>query len=166
MKTALYRHFDTSGALLYVGVSLSAVARLAQHKQTAHWFEQLARVDVEWFDSRFEALEAEAIAITRELPRHNVQHARPPKGATVIAFPRVGPEYSFAIVHVVSGRRDGNYFDEADARDQLRWWVAEFPEEEFSLTAARCGDPSWPRGATDGALPLRPHQSDLWRASA
>lgn len=27
----LYRHYDPAGALLYIGISLSAVARLSQH---------------------------------------------------------------------------------------------------------------------------------------
>lgn len=74
-RTALYRHFDAAGALLYVGISLSAVQRLAQHKQTAAWFDGIARVEVQWLASREEALTAEAIAIAKEGPLWNV--ARP-----------------------------------------------------------------------------------------
>lgn len=33
-ETELYRHFAADGCLLYVGISLSAVARLTQHRQT------------------------------------------------------------------------------------------------------------------------------------
>lgn len=165
-RTALYRHFDADGRLLYVGISLSAVHRLGQHRQHAHWFKAIARVDIEWHATRLLALEAEACAITRELPLHNTARPRPPVGATMLAYPRGGPQYSFAIAHVASGRRDGNYFDELDARDMLRWWQAEFKGEEFELIAARCGDPCWPKGATDGAPPLRPHSADEWRISA
>lgn len=72
-KTALYRHFDASGALLYVGVSLSAVTRLAQHRSGSPWYDSIARVEVEQFDSRQLALEAERKAIASERPRHNIR---------------------------------------------------------------------------------------------
>jgi excinuclease UvrABC nuclease subunit len=166
VRTALYRHFDASGTLLYVGISLNAFQRLAQHRADSHWFSQITRVEIEWLDSRSLALEAEANAITRELPRFNVQRARLPKDATVIAFPRTTAEYSFAIHHISSGRRDGNYFDEAEAREQLKWWRAEFPEDEFEFIAARCGDAHWPYGATDGAAALRPGDSGIWGRTA
>lgn len=74
--TALYRHFDARGALLYVGISLSPTYRLQQHGRTAHWSDDIARVTIEWFPSRALALEAERAAISREDPRHNLQ--RPP----------------------------------------------------------------------------------------
>lgn len=71
-RTELYRHYDSNGDLLYVGISLSAVARLAQHRCEAHWFEYIARVDIEPFPTREAALEAEARAIAEESPKHNV----------------------------------------------------------------------------------------------
>lgn len=72
MRTALYRHFDAAGQLLYVGISLSAVQRLAQHKQTARWFTNLARIDIEWFPNRRLAEQAERAAIWHESPRFNL----------------------------------------------------------------------------------------------
>lgn len=71
-KTALYRHFDASDRLLYVGISLSAVQRLAQHRTGAKWFDQIARVDVQWLPSREDALAAESEAIRTERPQHNI----------------------------------------------------------------------------------------------
>lgn len=71
--THLYRHFDAEGALLYVGISLSAVNRLSQHKDCSHWFDDIARVDIETFPSRHEALRAEKAAILAENPRHNLR---------------------------------------------------------------------------------------------
>lgn len=70
MSTQLYRHFDGDGNLLYVGISLSAIARLGQHK-TSHWFNQIATVTIEKFDSRDDALDAEFLAIKTENPLHN-----------------------------------------------------------------------------------------------
>jgi predicted GIY-YIG superfamily endonuclease len=71
-KTALYRHFDTDDNLLYVGVSLSSVNRLSQHKSNSHWFYSIARQEIEYFDSREEALKAEAEAIRNENPNNNI----------------------------------------------------------------------------------------------
>jgi predicted GIY-YIG superfamily endonuclease len=61
--THLYRHFGKDGSLLYVGVSLSAVQRLAQHRSNAHWFEQIKRVEMETFETRQAVLDAEHAAI-------------------------------------------------------------------------------------------------------
>ena len=71
--TELYRHFDAEGTLLYVGVSLSAVHRLGQHKDHSHWFKTIARVEVERFETREQALQAERRAILAENPRHNLK---------------------------------------------------------------------------------------------
>jgi hypothetical protein len=70
--TDLYRHFDENGNLLYVGISLSAVARLVQHRGRSGWFPRIARVEIERHSSRHEALEAERNAITQERPMFNV----------------------------------------------------------------------------------------------
>lgn len=75
----LYRHFDKSGQLLYVGISLNAVIRLSQHRDSSHWYDQIARVDVEPFPSRVSALAAERSAVQKERPLHNRQLQRPPE---------------------------------------------------------------------------------------
>lgn len=69
-RTALYRHFDASGTLLYVGISLSAVARLSQHGRKP-WFDAIDTMTVEYFDDRFSALRAERAAIISEKPSFN-----------------------------------------------------------------------------------------------
>jgi excisionase family DNA binding protein len=73
-NTHLYRHFDSDGALLYVGVSLNAVARLAGHETFSHWFDRIARVEIEHFPNREAALSAEKEAITTESPKCNLKH--------------------------------------------------------------------------------------------
>lgn len=77
-KTYLYRHYDKAGLLLYVGISLSAVKRLAQHRAASNWFPQIAKVTIEAFDTRADALVAERVAIDRECPVYNVQRPLPP----------------------------------------------------------------------------------------
>jgi predicted GIY-YIG superfamily endonuclease len=68
--TQLYRHFNSDGQLLYVGISLSAVSRLRAHKSSS-WASSIARVDVKTFSTREEALVAERLAIQTEYPMHN-----------------------------------------------------------------------------------------------
>jgi hypothetical protein len=70
----LYRHFASDGTLLYVGVSLSALHRLSGHKDHSHWFGDIARVDIQSFESRAAALAAERNAIKEEKPRYNIAH--------------------------------------------------------------------------------------------
>jgi hypothetical protein len=75
-QTALYRHFNANNVLLYVGISLCATTRLAQHRDAAHWFDQITRVTVEWHPTREAAERAEAIAIVRETPKFNIDRPR------------------------------------------------------------------------------------------
>ena len=71
--THLYRHFNQKGVLLYVGISLSTVARLTQHRTASHWYNDIASVTVEKFESRAAALRAERCAIAKENPVHNLK---------------------------------------------------------------------------------------------
>lgn len=71
----LYRHFDAAGTLLYVGISYSALHRMAEHKQMSHWFWSIARVEVVAYKTREIAMRAEQIAIRNERPLHNVVHS-------------------------------------------------------------------------------------------
>jgi hypothetical protein len=77
-KTALYRHFDASGALLYVGISLNPVKRQQAHMNGANWSDDITRVDVQWFATRSEAEMAEWVAIRDENPLHNVRRSENP----------------------------------------------------------------------------------------
>ena len=73
--TKLYRHYDEDGVLLYVGISLNAVARLAQHRGSAHWFDKISKIDVEDVgEDRELALRLEKWAIENELPLYNKQN--------------------------------------------------------------------------------------------
>ena len=74
--TDLYRHFGEDGTLLYVGVSLSAMQRLMQHRSHAHWFEQIKRIEVERFATRQQAFAAERAAVINEKPAFNIQFQR------------------------------------------------------------------------------------------
>lgn len=70
-ETALYRHYDTRGRLLYVGISLCAFTRTRQHKMQQPWFRQVTRIEIEWHATRSAAEAAEWAAIKNERPKHN-----------------------------------------------------------------------------------------------
>lgn len=74
-KTALYRHFDANGELLYVGISINPNSRSASHKSSSDWFSQIHRIDVEWHETRELALEAEKRAIQNGQPKRNKMHS-------------------------------------------------------------------------------------------
>lgn len=71
--TDLYRHFDQAGKLLYVGISISAVGRLAAHAQRSRWTHLVARVEITKYPSRKAALIAEEVAIRDERPEFNIR---------------------------------------------------------------------------------------------
>jgi hypothetical protein len=70
---AVYRMFDASGNLLYVGVTGNINNRFGSHMDK-RWFPLVTNISLEWFPTRAQAEIAERRAIERELPRLNVQH--------------------------------------------------------------------------------------------
>jgi hypothetical protein len=76
-RTDLYRYFAPDGQLLYVGVSLSALARAMQHARTAHWWDAWSSMKRERYASRADALAAEASAIVHEHPAFNIAGTSP-----------------------------------------------------------------------------------------
>jgi hypothetical protein len=76
-RTALYRHYDTDGHLLYVGISFHPYARGKHHARTSPWIDQASYFIGEWFDTWEDAKRAESKAIIKERPLHNVQEALP-----------------------------------------------------------------------------------------
>lgn len=73
-RTALYRLYDSSEALLYVGISTYPDERFKQHAGDKAWWHHVARREIAWLDSRDEALKAEAEAMVEERPLYNGYH--------------------------------------------------------------------------------------------
>lgn len=151
MKTALYRHFDAQDVLLYVGISLSAVHRLEQHRHRSGWFGQIKRVDVEWHPSREAALDAEALAIALEIPLWN--KSRP--------TPRQLLKLPTAVQHLATGRLNGWYADLATSQHMLGWFRAVFPGDQFKLAAPSVGGDN----LISRARELKPIDCRLWAVS-
>lgn len=75
--TSLYRHYDEAGELLYVGISIDAIARFKQHADSRKdWVNSIASVKIQKFETRAEALAAEKLAILTENPKYNIVHNR------------------------------------------------------------------------------------------
>lgn len=75
-RTALYRLYDKSGGLLYVGITNDPDVRFAKHRADKPWWPRVVRKDVEWYDKRANALAAEEMAIKVKDPRFNREHSR------------------------------------------------------------------------------------------
>lgn len=82
-RTALYRHFDADGLLLYVGISDALSARDRQHAAASSWHDQVRRTQTEWLDTREHALALEAVAIAFECPVYNLKRSNPETYRTV-----------------------------------------------------------------------------------
>jgi hypothetical protein len=68
---ALYRHFNSSGELLYVGLSINPSYRQEQHRANSSWVSEIVTFTVERFATRDEMIEAERSAIRNENPKYN-----------------------------------------------------------------------------------------------
>jgi len=70
--TCLYRLYDSSGALLYVGITSNIARRWKEHR-TEHreWWPQVTERRVTWFLERLHAWYAEREAVRVERPLHN-----------------------------------------------------------------------------------------------
>jgi antitoxin (DNA-binding transcriptional repressor) of toxin-antitoxin stability system/predicted GIY-YIG superfamily endonuclease len=75
MPTALYRLYDESGALLYIGISNDPDRRFEQHAYDKPWWPRVASRVVEWLPDRTAAEQAEIAAIRKESPQLNGTHS-------------------------------------------------------------------------------------------
>jgi excinuclease UvrABC nuclease subunit len=92
MPHFLYRHFDESGSLLYIGISIDALVRQGGHESRSGWWRDIRRIEIEVYANKTEAARAEVELIKKLRPRWNTQHA-PVKPIDVpIAESRKGAE--------------------------------------------------------------------------
>lgn len=68
----LYRFWDESGALLYVGITCDPGRRWPEHMRTKPWWTQIATITVETHRNRAAVLAAESTAISTEGPCYNI----------------------------------------------------------------------------------------------
>ncbi|MFF9287544.1 GIY-YIG nuclease family protein [Streptomyces griseosporeus] len=73
-ETAVYRLYDVSGQLLYVGISMNPERRWGEHSREKLWWHLVADKRVTWHESREQALIAEEEAERLERPRFGDTH--------------------------------------------------------------------------------------------
>lgn len=110
-RTALYRYFDATNELLYIGISIDPDGRLRAHRDNHEpWVPVIASRTVEWLDSRPLALKAEEEAIKAERPRYNEKHNYddapfdPSSWAEVTAWPKVPAIAELMRTEIAAGR--------------------------------------------------------------
>jgi predicted GIY-YIG superfamily endonuclease len=70
-RTALYRLYDADEHLLYVGITTNPKTRWGRHARDKHWWPEVSRKTVEWFETRKSAERIEKIEVEEERPRYN-----------------------------------------------------------------------------------------------
>lgn len=89
---ALYRFYDSTGGLLYIGITSDPGARFGQHRGDKPWWTEVANIGIEQFSDRASVLTAERAAIVAERPRYNIIHNRPSSLGTARIVPEVERE--------------------------------------------------------------------------
>jgi len=72
IPTAVYRFYDSTGVLLYVGITDSPAARWRDHAKRKPWWSQVAERTLAWHPCRQDAAAEELEAIRTEKPIYNV----------------------------------------------------------------------------------------------
>jgi hypothetical protein len=83
-ETAVYRLYDGSDRLLYVGISHNPIARWGTHSGRS-WWPDAARFMIVWHSTRRSAAKEERAAIQSESPLHNIQGTEQGRLATGMA---------------------------------------------------------------------------------
>lgn len=71
---ALYRFYNSDDELLYIGITLNPSERFKQHKGEKPWWTEVARIEIQTYESRQAVTDAEQAAIRSERPKYNVVH--------------------------------------------------------------------------------------------
>lgn len=74
-RTAVYRFWDASETLLYIGMTEDPDARFGNHESRKPWWPDVARKAIEWHDTRDLAEAAELDAIRTEHALYNVTNS-------------------------------------------------------------------------------------------
>lgn len=72
MMHHVYRMYDSTGRLLYIGQSVSLAERLGGHRSGSEWWPDVRTIKVEPHADSLAARSAEARAIATERPAYNV----------------------------------------------------------------------------------------------
>ena len=71
----LYRYYDASEILLYVGIASDSHTRMKSHKRKKDWYPETTLITIDRFANREMLQDAEAIVINVLLPLHNIRRS-------------------------------------------------------------------------------------------
>ena len=74
MTACIYKHLNSAGLVIYVGVTANLKKRTAQHKCASHWFHMVKEIEHIDFDNWREACNAEKSLIISLAPLYNQVH--------------------------------------------------------------------------------------------
>jgi hypothetical protein len=83
-ETALYRIFGDADVLLYIGISDDFGRRWKDEAKAFPWWNERRHMTVDWYPTRDDALDTEALAIFAEQPKYNVMHRKQARRLHVI----------------------------------------------------------------------------------
>lgn len=116
--TAVYRFYDETDRLLYVGIAADLRQRWIKHKRSAPWWPETRRSDIEWHPDRSSAEEAEVRAIRTESPVHNVKGYGALKRRTIRIEKDLWDQFGAACAAADTDRS-------AVLREFIRWYIGE-----------------------------------------
>ncbi len=71
MTAYVYKHFDVSNSLLYVGITKDYGARMSMHRIASSWFPDVRKIEVLFCENKIAALALEDEIILAERPPFN-----------------------------------------------------------------------------------------------
>lgn len=74
MSCCVYKHMDTDGEALYIGISGDALLRTLNHEKASTWFPMVRTIEVLHFPSREVALQQEEVLVKSLKPRFNINY--------------------------------------------------------------------------------------------
>lgn len=91
-KTYLYRLYNSSDELLYVGITKDLFSRLSAHRDSKSWWSEVDYYSVKEFRTREEAEALEASLIATAEPEYNQIPGIKPKDSELPSEPRTRPK--------------------------------------------------------------------------
>lgn len=116
----LYRFYDATGALLYIGITSNPGNRFQQHAQEKPWWHEVRGITLELYPDRASVLQAETLAIHVEKPRFNKKRPSLPNGPSARPSPTSPDSLTWIcdVCHLATP--DGDGFVQLDAVDLQR----------------------------------------------
>lgn len=131
----LYRWFDADGRLLYVGKSISVLARITRHRAASPFFQDAVSMTMERFPDAASLAAGEGAAIRAENPSHNIRGVAPREIPDMYSIPAFAAAVSLSAEkirqHIRRGELVPSYVGAKPLirKDEGLRWLATLPAE-------------------------------------